>query len=371
MKQSLRKYFPYIILLTAGILLLLKCFYSFCWSDETFYFSTAYRFYQGDSIFQHDWFPTQLSSVMLLPLFSLFMKITGSVEGVILFFRICFVVYAVICSIIIERIIKHSYPQWIALVCALLYLFYTHLNIATLSYYTMSVGFFLTAMLLICHYYQTELRRYLVVGGFLFALSVLALPTMAVAYVLVILGIALLLLVCRLFPLPVWIKHTVEQGKLATVCIYTFLGICIPALLFALFLLTNVRLSDFIQAIPYVLSDEEHGTSLIYPLRKFFIGINEVYGYAAYLGYLLTAVSALLALARLLGKTISKCLKLILCSIDILLFIAYFICSIGHTGYIQTALCLFALPLFFLTSRKNMPYTILEKILELTNMIAL
>ncbi len=353
MKQSIRKYFPYIILLTAGLLLLLKCFYSFCWSDETFYFSTAYRFYQGDSIFQHDWFPTQLSSVMLLPLFSLFMKITGSVEGVILFFRICFVIYAVIRSIIIYRIIKYSYPQWIALICALLYLFYTHLNIATLSYYTMSVGFFLVAMLLICHYYRTELRRYLVAGGFTFALSVLALPTMAVAYVIVILGIALLLLACRVLPLPIWVKHAVAQGRLVTVCVYTFLGICVPAVLFAIFLLTNVALADFIQAIPYVLSDEEHGTSLIYPLKKFFIGINEVYGYAAYLGYLLIVVTALLALIELQRKAISRRLKLVLCGIDILLFIAYFICSIGHTGYIQTALCLFALPLFFLTFERS------------------
>ncbi len=353
MKPSIRKSLPYIIILAAGILLLLKCFYSFCWSDETFYFATANRFYQGDSIFQHDWFPTQLSSVMLLPLYSLFMKIAGSADGVILFFRICFVLFAVICSFIIYRIIQYSYPQWIALVSALLYLFYTHLNIATLSYYTMSVGFFLVSMLLIYHFYQTALRRYLLISGVIFALSVLALPTMALAYILVILGIAVLLLACRFLPMPVWIRHAVEQGQLPVVCWYSFLGICIPAVMFGIFLLTNVQISDFIQGIPYVLSDEEHGTSLIYPLKKFFIGINEVYGYAAYLGYLLIVVTALTALIEVHGKIISRRLKLILCSADILLFSAYFICSIGHTGYIQTALCMFALPLFFLTTNRQ------------------
>lgn len=353
MKQSIKRFFPYAIILTAGFLLLLKCFYSFCWSDETFYFATAYRFYQGDSIFQHDWFPTQLSSIMLLPLFSLFMNVAGSTEGILLFFRICFVIFALVCSIAVYRIIKYSYPQWIALVCALLYLFYTHLNIATMSYYTMSVGFFLVAALCIYHYYQTELKRHLFFGGILFALSVLALPTMAVAYVLVICGIAILLLICRILPVPVWIRHAVEQGRLVTVCVYTFLGICIPAVIFGIFLLTNVEIQDFIQAIPYVLTDEEHGTSLIYPLKKFFIGINEVYGYAAYIGYLLIVVTAILALAEVHGKIIARKWKLVLCAIDILLFIAYFICSIGHTGYIQTALCMFALPLFLLTSDKG------------------
>ena len=353
MKKQLQSKFPYCILLFAGILLLIKCFFSFCWSDETFYFSTAYRFYQGDSIFQHDWFPTQLSSVMLLPLFSAFVKIVGSTEGVILFFRICFVIYAVILSIVIYRIIRHSYPQWIALICALLYLFYTHLNIATLSYYTMSVGFFLVAMLLIYHYYQTELRRYLVWSGVLFALSVLALPTMAVAYVLIIFGIAVLLLACRFLPLPVWIKHAVEQAQLVTVCLWQFFGIIVPAAIFGIFLLTNVKIQDFIQAIPYVLSDEEHGTSLIYPLKKFFIGINEVYGYAAYLGYLLIIVTVVLALLEAHTKAVHKTVKVLLCVADICLFAVYFTCSLGHTGYIQTALCMFALPLFFLTYKRS------------------
>jgi len=123
--------------------------------------------------------------------------------------------------------------------------------------------------------------------------------------------------------------------------------------IFSIFLLTNVPLSDFINAIPYVLSDEEHGTSLIYPLKKFFISINEVYGYVAYLGYILVLITALGALLNALGLKISHHLKLLLGYADIVLFIVYFIYSIGHTGYIQTAVCLFVLPLFFLTDKKN------------------
>ena len=353
MRTRIRAHFPYYIIAFAGILLLIRCLFSFCWSDETFYFSTAYRFYQGDSIFQHDWFPTQLSSIMLLPLFSLFVTITGSTTGVILFFRICFVIFALILSIVIYRIIRHSHPQWIAVICSLFYLFYTHLNIATLSYYTMSVGFFLVSMLLLYHYYHTERRRNLIFGGILFALSVLALPTMAVAYILVIIGIAVLLLLCRFLPLPVWFKHAVTQAHLVIVCWYTFLGILIPASVFAVFMLLNVKLQDFIQAIPYVLTDEEHITSFIYPLKKFFIGINEVYGYAAYLGYLLIVITMLLALAEIHIHLIPKALKIILCLVDLCLFAIYFSCSIGHTGYIQTALCMFALPLFFLTRERS------------------
>ncbi len=352
-KEKIKSDFPYFILFSAAVVLLVKCLFGFCWSDETFYFSTTYRFYQGDSLFMHDWFPTQLSSIMLLPFFSLFMKIAGSTTGIILFFRICFVLFAFICSIVIYRIIRFTHQPWAALICALLYLFYTHLNIATLSYYTMSVAFFLLSVLLIYHFFQTEKKHFLIISGILFALCVLALPTMTVAYILVLLLTMALLLVYRYFPLPIWFKNFVDPSKVKTICIYTFIGICIPAFIFSIFLLKNVPISDFIKAIPYVLSDEEHGTSLIYPLKKFFISINEVYGYAAYLGYLSVLITAFLTLLKTLGLRISHRFKSILGYANIALFIAYFIYSIGHTGYIQTAVCLFALPLFFLTDKKN------------------
>ena len=101
-KKFLTTYYPYLILGIGSLLLLCKCFFSFCWSDETFYFSTVYRFYQGDSIFLHEWFPTQLSAVILLPLFSIYMNIVGSTTGILLYFRICFVVFSLISSNLIN-----------------------------------------------------------------------------------------------------------------------------------------------------------------------------------------------------------------------------------------------------------------------------
>ncbi|MFT3982503.1 MAG: hypothetical protein QM697_01240 [Lachnospiraceae bacterium] len=400
-KKFIAAYYPYLLLGLGFLLLLCKCFFSFCWSDETFYFSTAYRFYQGDSIFLHEWFPTQLSGVILLPLFSLYMTIAGSTSGILLFFRICFVFFALISSLVTYRILKTSVREVIALFCALSVLFYTHLNIATLSYYTISVHCFLLSMLLVYHFYQTGQKRFLVISGTLFALCVLALPTMAVAYVLVIFAVLLLLLVCRITKLPLsWkeagtkvcsvhsrdhlhrqhsfcsarkaahnillyrksegISYIIKKADLITVCLYTLYGICIPAVLFFAFLLTNVSITDFIRAIPYVLSDEEHGTSLIYPLKKFFIGINEVYGHSAYAGYLLIlftfflhCFSALKRQRTNLQVPVMTALKQLSAAAALLLFAFYFSRSLGHTGYIQTALCMTALPLFFLTKKKN------------------
>lgn len=340
---------PCLVLILCTVILLLRAFYSFCWSDESFYFSTAYRFYLGDSIFRHDWFPTQLSGIILLPFLALFIGITGGTAGILLYFRILYVLFSAGNAWLTFRILKKHTEKTVALLAAVCVLFYAHLNIATLSYYTISVQCFFSAMLLIYHFYQSESRGHLIAAGILYALSVLALPTMAAAYVLTLVLILLITLAGRLLPAGP-LQKALKNARFQEVLLFSFIGILIPAILFFCYLLLNVPIGDFIANIPYVLSDDEHGTSLIYPMKKFFIGINEVYGVFAYAAYLLSI--ACFALQSLLKRAPWR--QIVFFS-DLALFIACFIKGFGHTGYVQTAVCLTALPLFFLTKKKDYP----------------
>ncbi len=362
-KNTYLSYMPYIFLSLLALSLLLRSFYGFCWSDEPFYFATSYRFYQGDALFVHDWFPTQLSSLLLLPLFSLFVEIAGTTDGILLFFRISYVIYSFCVSIILYRIFLKKHDTFPSLLCAATYLFYAHLNIATLSYYTMSVGFYLLSMALIYHFYNSQskkARKYLLYSGFFFALCVLSLPTMAIAYFLVLLCIGLLLLASKLFHQ----EEKIKNAQLVTVCLYTFYGICIPFFLFLLYMFSKLSLSQFLESIPYVLSDEEHVTSLSYPLKKFFIGINEVYGFGAYGGYGLIGISFLLGQKGMkkralftsnspLPQTRLPFLKLGIVFLNFLLFLCYFIFSLGHTAYLFTGITLFGIVLYFITEKRN------------------
>lgn len=336
MNEHIKKqYLPFLLLGLCTVILLIKTQYSFCWSDETFYASTTNRFLQGDGIFLHEWFPTQLVSLILMPFQSAFTTITGSSDGVILFFRICYVIYAFLLSIIIYRILVNDYKPFTALCCSLFYLFYAHLNIATMSYYTLSVGFYLLAMLLIYHglnHSPIIFRRIYILAGISFAASVICLPTMAVAYFLC----AALLVLC-----------SIRKKALRSIFPYTLIGICLLALVTMLFILSRVSMMDLIHNLPYILSDEEHTTSLVYPFKKFFISIHEVYGSFTYASY------ALILFCLLLGRKISEKVKIVLTILDTILFLAFFVFSIGHTGYISTALILFALPLYFMTEKRN------------------
>ena len=351
MLKKAERYYPYILIALGALMLLIRCFYSFCWSDETFYFSTTHRFYVGDDIFRDEWFPTQLSSLILLPFYAAYMAITGTNTGIILYFRILFVIMSTVNATVMFNILKRHAAVLTALICSLCLLFYTHLNIATLSYYTLSVQMFLMSMLLIYHYYLSLKKRHLVYSGILFSLSVLSLPTLSAAYFAVLLILLILIAAPKLIKLNTDRSAALLNARLKDIVFYTLAGIAIPAALFIIYLLLTVPIADFIGGIPYVLSDEEHGTSIIYPLKKFFIGINEVFGYGAYASYILIVF----ALAASVFKTAKKhWLRVTVFTADIVLFIYLFICAAGHTGYIQTVLCLFTLPLFFLQEKKDL-----------------
>lgn len=333
--KSTKQYLPFLILGLCSVLLLLRARYSFCWSDETFYASTTNRFLQGDGIFLHEWFPTQLVSLLLMPFQALFSALAGGNDGVLLFFRILYVLYSFGVSLLVYHILKHDYREFTALCCALFTLFYAHLNIATMSYYTLSVSLCLISMLLVYHalrHAPGHPKLTYMLAGISFAAAVICLPTLAVAYF----PCAGLLFLCSF-----------RFKELRPVFLWTLAGICLLAAVTLAFVFSRVSLNDLLENLPYVLSDEEHATSLVYPFKKFFLSIHEVYGNFTYAAY------ALAAFCFLFGRRLSEKAKAVAALIDTVLFAAFFVLSIGHTGYISTALILFALPVYFMTEKRN------------------
>ena len=381
MKKLIKKWLiPISLILISFVILLVKAKYSFCWSDESFYSATTSRFYNGDSIFKDEWFPTQLSSVALLPLYSLYVLITKSTTGILLYFRVLFVIFETISAFIVFGIIKKNHGSYIGLAAALITQWYTHLNIATLSYYTITLHCSLLAMLIIYDCYMDTLRvrpldsgyiemkkspSKLIVAGILFAIAVLCLPTLVIPYFAVIFGGFLLTILAKPCNKSEAYVQFVNNLDFIYVFKWTFTGILVPAVIFFAYLLSNVAISDFIKAIPYVLSDDEHTTSFLYPIKKMYLAIEESFGSIAKLCYLFTAMAILFFLLILLKKysksdkikeltsSIIRAGKPIMFIADIVLFILYFTKCYGYTGYILTAIMMFSLPLFLITERKN------------------
>lgn len=346
------EYLPYLILALSAAALFIRAFYSFCWSDESFYFSTTERFLRGDAIFVHEWFPTQLVSLILLPFQWLYEAVSGSTTGVILYFRILYVLLSFGVAVFIYNTLKDEYGRFCSLCGALFYQYYTHLNIATMSYYTLSYTNFLVSMLLLYRGSKEAEegkggKVRLILAGTCFALAVLSLPSLAVAY-----------FVCA----ALFFVFCIFRRKYFPVFWWSLLGIVIPAGIVLCYVLPTSGLSGILENLPYVLSDEEHTVSLVYPFKNFFLSVTAVLSKAVYVSVLL----ALLGFAKEAVRHVSKGSSgnekvlsyfrkatLFVWIIDILLFVFYMIRGAGHTGFIGTAFVLFSVPLYFWTEKRN------------------
>ena len=175
-------------------------------------------------------------SLILMPFQAAYRQLTGSYDGLILYFRILYVVYESLVALFIFRVIKKHSGVITAVVAALFFQFYTHLNIATLSYYTISVSMLLIALLLIFSEYDgdksekgsKERKRsdlFLVLSGSALSLSVLSLPTLAAAYFIAV-----------FFVLVISLFLKTEGKRLRRVLFLNFCGIVPVAALVLIYL---------------------------------------------------------------------------------------------------------------------------------------
>lgn len=256
---------PFIIITSCGVVLVVRCFYSFCWSDEGFYLSLVHRFWVGDRPFVDEWSGTQLYAVILLPIYSLYRSLFGSSEGVYLFFRILMVVCDYLLSLYICATIRKKYDGVSSTAGALLFLFYTRANIQGASYYSVALFFFVWSICLVYNYKlgENNLIRMFMVGCNM-AMATLANPYLALYYI--IYGTALIFNV----------KYKKWRRDYLVVCTGTVFCACC----YLVFILSRIRLHELLEYFPYIFGDPEHtGINLILSLILWFVRIIYRYIY--------------------------------------------------------------------------------------------
>ena len=106
-----RNFFFIILLALFASLLINNAFYGFGWTDEALYMATANSLYRGNSLFFDIFEPTQIYSVLVLPIFSLFVKLTGSTDTIYLFMRIATIVIQFASSIFLYLMLSKKYRK--------------------------------------------------------------------------------------------------------------------------------------------------------------------------------------------------------------------------------------------------------------------
>lgn len=150
--------------------------------DECFFLSTCERLLRGDKLILHDWLLPQFVAFFQLLPYSIFKKITGSSEGVILYMRYLAVAVKLLSYFYI--LIKYKKRPWVALFTAFLFCSYIPLGALFLGYYTLApILLFAVASVIIGEEARFRSLR-LVVSGVLLSMTVVIVPGLAAVWFL-------------------------------------------------------------------------------------------------------------------------------------------------------------------------------------------
>ena len=237
-----------LLLLTLFLILIVRCFFSFCQTDESFYAAMVNRLWTGDHLVWDEWNSTQFYTPLILPYYALFILIHGSTEGVILFLRLLYVLFAFLTAIKLFRLINHDTgnPVYSAAAASLV-LIYSRANIQGPSYYNLCMlcctsAFCSFAMAL--HVTGTGGQRGMLLwAGVLVACGVLCNPFLApIVFLMVLLG----LLVVR------------TRREMSAV----LAGIVLMALIYCTYLAVTTGVSHFVEGLPYLFINPEQSNIL-------------------------------------------------------------------------------------------------------------
>lgn len=294
--EKIKDLFAYLIITLLAAILLWRAKYGFIWSDEPYYFETAYRFLQGDKPIVNDWYTAQIYSVLLVPYMKLWKMVVGTgFTGIFLFSRYLYVIIQLIIGLICYRTFRKK-SRIAAITSSVIFMMYCRGNIATISYYSVcSASLFLA---LIMTYYSLtntnsfnvyaskgKLGSFWLMIGVLWGIAIICNPYLFLLYIV---WFAVLFI------------RIIRERKAQFVLLYTLLGTVAIGFPFASFILHDVELSEIVNGISYVMSDDSYfgSTSMGYKLLSGFLYIANRFRY--------TIVISFISMVYLLIKNVKK-----------------------------------------------------------------
>ncbi len=135
-KKLQKNDYLFIIALLAGLVLHMLCIFSADhFTDESCYASIALRLISGDSLVQHEWNVTQFASLFLYFPVQIWLALTGSANGIILFLRFLYLPIHTFATIGIYAYFR-KYKHWAVISSFLFYTQIPAIRFFALSYNT-------------------------------------------------------------------------------------------------------------------------------------------------------------------------------------------------------------------------------------------
>lgn len=269
-KFNWRKDLPVLFFLfLTGMFLLWKCRYGVANIDESFYLTIPLRLCKGDALFVDEWNLSQMSAILTTPVIWLYVTITKSLDGIVLFMRFFYVV--VHCAIAVLFYFRFRKLSWIGAVCSSLsFLLYVPFGIMTLSYNSMAI---MGLVLCIIFLGPNESFRKInfVLAGISFSAAVLCCPYLAAVYFIYVISVVVRNIIAKKSPNLFKLESPIfsMKGMLAITA-----GVIISAVVFAIIVFSRGSFSDVYSSIFRILENPAHPPiSFITSIRTYIIEV--------------------------------------------------------------------------------------------------
>ena len=270
-------------LLAIGLILFWRCFYSVNTTDEAYYIGTVYRLWFGDGMLCDEWNPTQqMCSFWLYPFYAVFRMILGSNDGMILAFRLLYIVFQLFISgYMYGRLKKFGYRSFLPI---FFYLLSTAFNINSLSYNTMANSALAALLVTLVMMEKSDWRNCIWCGIFA-SIVVMGNPYAVFAYVLY--GIA-----CIVTTL---IFKKMNKDIPVVLRFETFFKMSLTAagvmIVFLIFTFWHATLERIVKNLPYIVGDQEHVQRWNVKISDYFRYFREHYWGAVIIPVVASAVA--------------------------------------------------------------------------------
>lgn len=221
--------------------------------DEEYAITLSYRILSEDRMFLEIWEPHQTSGFLTAALCWIYQTITGTVDYLVLYLRICGALLQAAISIFMYRTLKTSFSRYGALVSAVFFYNILPKQIQTPEFANMLVGFSVLVMLCLfraCH--SKHSRLWLGAAGVFFCGLVLSYPSC-------ILAVPVYILCLKKVRPQSFLK---DVGILAAVCILLGGG-------YIAFFLSHMTLSQFLFGLRQMMTDGFHSDSFFQRLAAY------------------------------------------------------------------------------------------------------
>ena len=271
-------------LLGIGLILFWRCFYSVNTTDEAYYIGTVYRLWFGDGMLCDEWNPTQqMCSFWLYPFYAFFRMILGSNDGMILAFRLLYIIFQLFISgYIYGKLKKYGYISFLPI---FFYLLSTAFNINSLSYNTMANSALVAFLVTLVMMEKPDWKNSIWCGIFA-SIVVMGNPYAVFAYVLY--GAACVIVTLLL---KKWNKEIPVSLQFKTFfkMSLTAAGVLV---IFLIFTFWHATLERIVKNLPYIVGDQEHVQRWNVKISDYFRYFKEHY-LGAVLVPIVVSVSAL------------------------------------------------------------------------------